>query len=70
MNNSLAQETGPLTTVVTWRVRQGSERKFEAWRHEISAAALGFPGHMGINVITPSGSEREYVVIFRFDTYE
>ncbi len=40
MNGSLAQETGPLTTVVTWRVRQGSEREFEAWRHEISVAAL------------------------------
>jgi antibiotic biosynthesis monooxygenase (ABM) superfamily enzyme len=50
------------------RVRQGSEREFEAWRHEIAAAALGFPGHMGINVITPGGSEREYVVIFRFDS--
>jgi hypothetical protein len=70
MNGSLAQETGPLTTVVTWRVRQGREREFEAWRHEIAAAALEFPGHMGINVITPSGSKREYVVIFRFDTYE
>lgn len=70
MTGRLAQETGPLTTVVTWRVRQGREREFEEWRHEISAAALGFPGHMGINVITPSGSEREYVVIFRFDTYE
>lgn len=70
MNGSLEQETGPLTTVVTWRVRQGSEREFEAWRHEIAAAALGFPGHMGINVIMPGGSRREYVVIFRFDTYE
>ncbi|HEY5973772.1 MAG TPA: antibiotic biosynthesis monooxygenase [Geobacteraceae bacterium] len=59
-----------MTVVVTWRVRQGSEREFEAWRREVSAAALEFPGHMGINMILPSGSEREYVVIFRFDTYE
>lgn len=65
-----AQETGPLTVVVTWRVRQGSEREFEAWRREISAAALGFPGHMGVNVVTPGGGKREYVVIFRFDSYE
>lgn len=70
MTGRPAQGTGPLTTVVTWRVRQGSEREFEAWRHEISAAALEFPGHMGINVITPGDSQREYVVIFRFDTYE
>ena len=63
-------ENGPLTVVVTWRVRQGREEAFEAWRREISAAALGFPGHMGVNVILPRDGEREYVVIFRFDTYE
>jgi antibiotic biosynthesis monooxygenase (ABM) superfamily enzyme len=65
-----ANETGPLTVVVTWRVRKGCGREFEAWRHEIAAAALKFPGHMGVNVIRPSGTGREYVVIFRFDTYE
>lgn len=65
-----ANDTGPLTVVVTWRVRKGCEREFEAWRHEIAAAALKFPGHMGVNVILPSVAEREYVVIFRFDTYE
>lgn len=67
---SPAHDSGPLTVVVTWRVRKGCEREFEAWRREISAAALEFPGHMGVNVILPSGAEREYVVIFRFDTYE
>ena len=66
----LATEGGPVTVVVTWRVRKGSEKEFEAWRHEISAAALEFPGHMGISVILPGNNEREYVVIFRFDTYE
>lgn len=67
---SPADQTGPLTVVVTWRVRKGCEREFETWRHEIAEAALGFPGHMGVNVVLPSGTEREYVVIFRFDTYE
>jgi len=52
-------DTGPLTVVVTWRVRKGCEMEFEAWRHEIAAAALEFPGHMGVNVILPSGTERE-----------
>lgn len=70
MTSNPAEETGPLTVVVAWQVRQGSEREFEAWRREISAAALEFPGHMGVNVILPSGTAREYVVIFRFDTYE
>jgi antibiotic biosynthesis monooxygenase (ABM) superfamily enzyme len=64
------QENGPLTVVVTWRVRKGHEEEFEAWRREISAAALEFPGHMGLNVIRPGATPGEYVVIFRFDTYE
>jgi len=64
-----ATESGPFTVVVTWRVRQGYEPEFEAWRREISAAALPFPGHMGI-VVNPSGANSgEYVVVFRFDTY-
>jgi uncharacterized protein len=66
----LSNKTGPLTVVVTWPVRKGRENEFEAWRHEITDAALTFPGHMGVNVIRPSGTGREYVVIFRFDTYE
>ena len=63
-------ETGPLTVIITWRVRRGCEGEFEAWRREISAAALKFPGHMGIDVIFPGATPGEYVVIFRFDTYE
>jgi uncharacterized protein len=63
-------DSGPLTVVVTWRIRRGCETEFEAWRREISAAALEFPGHMGIDVMRPSGTDPEYVVIFRFDTYE
>ena len=65
----IGNETDPLTVVVTWRVRKGCEREFEAWRREISAAALEFPGHLGVNVLLPGAGEREYVVIFRFDTY-
>ena len=65
-----ASNIGPLTVVVTWRVRQRREGEFEAWRREISAAALGFPGHMGIDVILPGDIPGEYVVVFRFDTYE
>jgi antibiotic biosynthesis monooxygenase (ABM) superfamily enzyme len=63
-------ENGPLTVVVTWRVRRGRESEFEAWRHEISAAASLFPGHMGIDVILPGATQGEYVVVFRFDTYQ
>jgi hypothetical protein len=70
VTQDLASATGPLTVVVTWLVRKGREKEFEAWRHEIASAALQFPGHMGADVIRPSGTEREYVVIFRFDSYD
>lgn len=59
----LANETGPLTVVVTWPVRKGREKEFEAWRHEIASAALQFAGHMGANVIRLSSTAREYVAI-------
>jgi len=66
--SAAAPEGGPVTVIVTWRIRHGREGEFEAWRQEISAAALGFPGHLGIDVIRPA--EGEYVVIFRFDSYQ
>ena len=65
-----SSESGPVTVEVTWRIRQGYVKEFEEWRKEISAAALEFPGHMGIRVIHPGDQESEYVVVFRFDTYD
>ena len=38
-----ANETGPLTVVVTWQVRKGREKEFEAWRHEIGDAPSNSP---------------------------
>jgi antibiotic biosynthesis monooxygenase (ABM) superfamily enzyme len=63
-----AGEAGPRTVVVTWRIRKGSEQAFEAWCREVSAAALGFPGHTGFDVLLPGIVEREYTIIFRFDS--
>lgn len=62
--------TGPFTVIVTWKIRQGREGEFAAWHHEVTEASVAFPGHMGVNVIRPSGRGQEFVVIFRFDTYE
>jgi len=64
------KDTGPLTIIVTWRIRKGREKEFEAWHHEVTGAALAFPGHMGVNVIRAGGAGQEFVVILRFDTYE
>ena len=61
---------GPLTVVVTWKIKPGCEKDFEVWHRGISAAAFDFPGHLGISVLRPTKPSGEYVVIFHFDTYE
>ncbi|MFF2449069.1 antibiotic biosynthesis monooxygenase [Neobacillus sp. NPDC058068] len=61
---------GPVTTIVTWEIQEGREKQFEAWRHEIEAAATKFTGHLGVNLIVPNNGSREYTVVFRFDTIE
>ena len=63
-------ESGQVTVVVTWHVRQGHEQEFDAWFREVSAAALKFPGHLGLNVVHPGDNGSEYVIVFRFDTDE
>ena len=61
---------GPLTVAATWKVKPGKESEFEEWHRGISAAATVFPGHLGVSVMRPGNSSGEYVVIFKFDTYE
>jgi hypothetical protein len=59
----------PVTVAVTWHIRPGQEPAFESWLAGITAAALTFPGHLGVNVLRPVGPGRPFVLIFRFATY-
>lgn len=63
-------ESGQVTVVVTWHVRPGYEQEFDAWFRDVSAAALKFPGYLGLNVVHPGDKGTEYVIVFRFDTDE
>ena len=63
-------ESGPVTISVARRVVPGREADYEQWLKGITADALRFPGHMGVNVLRPNKGTNEYVTIFRFDTYE
>ncbi len=65
-----ADAVGPVTISIARKVVPGREADYEEWVRGITADALRFPGHLGVNVITPSPPAREYVTIFRFDTYE
>jgi uncharacterized protein len=63
--------TAPVTTTVTRRVRPGHEAAYEEFLRGIIAAASVFPGHLGVEVISPqSAAMGEYRTVYRFDTGE
>lgn len=64
------KETGPVTISISRHIVAGREADYEAWVQGITAEALTFPGHMGVNVIRPRIPSAEYVTIFRFDNYQ
>lgn len=62
-----ASKPRPVTFAVARNVKPGLETAFEAWVHDISEAALSFPGHLGVGVVRPvAGGNNQYLVIFRF----
>ncbi len=65
-----ADQSGPVTISVARQVVPGREKDYEDWVSGITAEAVKFPGHMGINVIRPTRGSREYITIFRYDNYE
>lgn len=60
---------GPITISIARKVVPGREQDYEDWLHGAAAVVREFPGHMGVDVIRPTRGSREYVTIFRFDTY-
>jgi heme-degrading monooxygenase HmoA len=60
---------GAVTTTVTRRVKPGHEPFYERFLEGIIAAAIEFPGHLGVEVFRPeAASSGEYRVVYRFDT--
>ena len=59
---------GPVTTMVSRRVKPGHEAAYEEFLDGIIAAARSFPGHLGAEVFRPSGKGGEYRVVCRFDS--
>ncbi len=64
------ESNGPVTTSISRRIIPGREAAYEEWVTGITSEALKFPGHMGVNVLRPTSKSREYVTIFRYDSYE
>jgi uncharacterized protein len=62
---------GPVTVIVTRTAKRDKIKEFEEWMDGIIHEAMKFEGHMGVNVIRPAElSNPEYVIIFRFNTFE
>ena len=66
------ESNGPVTVIVNSKARKGKIDEFEGWMDGIIHESMKFEGHMGVNVIRPIDplSNPEYVIIFRFNTYE
>ncbi len=75
MNNdsspsSETTDSGPVTTSIVRTILANKEEEYEAWLTGITAEAVKFPGHMGVNIMRPGKDTHRYVSIFRFDSFE
>jgi antibiotic biosynthesis monooxygenase (ABM) superfamily enzyme len=69
MTETIAE--GPVTVVVTRRVKPGKEQDYEAWLSKLIGNAQALPGFLGTTIQRPSASgPREYTSIFRFDSVD
>ena len=70
MNMEL-HDDGPVTVVVRHRVKPGCEAEFETWLRGITGDMTRFDGQQGFNVVrSVDGGRPEYLVFFRFDTFD
>lgn len=59
----------PVTVMVVRTVRRGAEAEFESAMAALTASALSYPGHLGVNVFRPATvGDRRYRVVFKFDS--
>ena len=64
-------ESGPVTVVIRRRIKSGFGQAYEALEKEISADASAHAGYLGSTFLRPEGgSDRDFVTIVRFDSYE
>lgn len=64
-----AAPAGPVTVVVTRRVKPGREADYEAWLARLLRDAATLPGYLGATVQRPAATgPRTFTSVFRFDT--
>lgn len=55
------------SAVISHRVDERNHRAYEEWLGEIIPICKRYPGHLGVQIIRPSGANSGYTVIIRFD---
>ena len=73
--NNSTQHSKPVTVIVKRIAKKDKIKEFEEWLSGISKEVSRQEGSMGIDIIKPTPnisnkSKPEYVIIFRFNTYE
>jgi uncharacterized protein len=56
------------TVIIGQKVRAGSEQDFEAWQQEMNSEASKYPGFIAAEVNPPTAVQRDWVVVYRFDS--
>jgi uncharacterized protein len=73
--NNSTKHSKPVTVIVKRIAKKDKIKEFEEWLSGISKEVSRQEGSMGIDIIKPTSnisnkSKPEYVIIFRFNTYE
>jgi antibiotic biosynthesis monooxygenase (ABM) superfamily enzyme len=67
------KHSNPVTVIVKRVAKKGKTKEFEEWLSGISKEFSRQEGSMGIDIIRPTDGNKakpEYVIIFRFNTYD
>jgi|SRR6185312_11504228 len=72
-DNNTREHSNPVTVIVKRIAKKDKINEFEEWLSIISKEFSKQDGSMGIDIIRPTNSNKtksEYVIIFRFNTYD
>jgi uncharacterized protein len=56
------------TIIIGQNVRAGSEEPYQEWQRDLNREASKYPGFLGAEINPPTAVQREWVVVYRFDS--
>jgi antibiotic biosynthesis monooxygenase (ABM) superfamily enzyme len=56
------------TVIIGQKVRSGSEQDFEAWQQGMNRESSKYPGFLAAEINPPTAVQRDWVVVYRFDS--